>query len=70
MMPVHKKIFDDLISVENFEDFKKLMIRRKKRLDKEIQLYFVFTLRALQEQAFNNFSQANPDPSQVQQIPP
>ena len=38
MMPVHKKIFDDLVSVEDFEQFKKLMIRRKKKLDKEIQL--------------------------------
>ena len=37
-MPVHKKIFDDLISVEDFESFKQLMIRRKKKLDKEIQL--------------------------------
>ena len=38
MMPIHKKIFDDLISVENFEEFRKLMIRRKKKLDKELQL--------------------------------
>ncbi len=38
MMPIHKKIFDDLISVENFTEFRKLMIRRKKKLDKELQL--------------------------------
>ncbi len=38
MMPVHKKIFDDLISVEDYQEFKKLMIRRKKKLDKQIQM--------------------------------